>query len=55
MNMLEGKFEYAFNITKVSQIFDYLLEDMKIWLLDGHKVPAPKEIKGKWYYKWNNS
>lgn len=39
---LEVKFEYAFNIMSTNQIFEYMLKDEKIGLLDEHKIPHMK-------------
>jgi len=42
------KIEHAFNTTKVSHIFYYLLKDKHIRLLDGQNIRPVEEIKGKW-------
>ena len=52
---VSGKFKYAFDISKAKQIFDYLLKDHQIRLMDGHKIPSANEIKDKKYCKWHNS
>ena len=51
----EGKIDYSFDISKADQIFDHLLKDKQIKLLDGHKIPSQEELKGKRYCKWHNS
>lgn len=51
---MEDKIDYAFDVTKAGQIFDHLLKDKKIKLLDGHIIFQTDEIKGKRYYKWHN-
>ena len=48
---LENKEEFSFDISKVKQIFDHLLKDQYIKLLDGHKIPSPKELKNMRYCK----
>lgn len=37
---------------KSNHIFDYLLKDKQIQLLDGHKIPPTEKIKGMMYCKW---
>jgi len=44
---LEGQTEYAFEITKIGQIFEYLLKDKHIRLLDDHKIRPAEKIKDK--------
>lgn len=52
----KSKTEYSFDISKGGQIFEYyLLKDRQIRLLDDHKIPPPKELKGKMYCKCHNS
>ena len=38
---------YSFDITKADQIFDVLLKDKQIGLLEGKKMPSAEEIKNK--------
>lgn len=45
----EGKVEYSFDISKAGQIFDYLLKDKQIRLVDGNKIPPFEEIEGNKY------
>ena len=42
---------YLFDISKVDQIFDYLVKDKQINFLDSHKVPSVEDIKGRKYCK----
>lgn len=51
----KNKVEYAFDISKVDQIFDHLLKDQQIRLMEGHKIPSAEELKNKKYCKWHNS
>ena len=46
---------YLFDISKANQIFDCLVKDNQIKLLEGHKIPPANEIKGKKYSKWHHS
>ena len=45
---------YAFDITKAYQIFDILIRDKQLKLLDGHKIPSVEEIKSKNYCKYHH-
>lgn len=40
---------------KAYQIFDHFLKDKHNHLLEGQKIPTPKEIKVKRYCRWNYS
>lgn len=51
----EGKTAYSFDISKAYQIFNSLLKDKKIQLIDCNTIPPPEEQKGKKYCKWHNS
>ena len=46
--------EYSFDLTKVDEIFDALINDGKIKLFDGHVIPPPEDRAGKEYCKWHN-
>lgn len=50
-----NKTEYSFDFSKEDQIFNYLLKDKQIRLVDSHKIPPPEELKGKKYWKWHSS
>lgn len=39
--------EYAFDTTKVGQIFDHMLKDKHIWLLDAHVIPPTRRLKAR--------
>ena len=52
---LGNREKYLFDISKADQIFYHLLKDQQIKLSDGHKIPSPKELKNKKYYKWHHS
>ena len=45
---------YLFDISKVNQLFDYLIKDKQIKLSENHKIPPTDEIKGKKYCKWHH-
>ncbi|KAJ8555382.1 hypothetical protein K7X08_012878 [Anisodus acutangulus] len=55
MSASDDKVNYSFNITKADQIFDHLLKDKQIRLLDGYRIPSVEELKDKKYCKWHNS
>ncbi|KAH7851499.1 hypothetical protein Vadar_012534 [Vaccinium darrowii] len=46
---------YSFDITKAEAIFDQLVADKMIKFPTGHKLPFPKELKGKEHCKYHNS
>ncbi|XP_043717501.1 uncharacterized protein LOC122665417 [Telopea speciosissima] len=52
---LDSRARYSYNISKAESIFDHLLKDKQIKLLEGHQIPSAEEIKGKRYCKWHNS
>lgn len=52
---LKSKMEYTFDISKANQIFDHLLKDQQIRLIEGHKIPSTEELKNKKYCQWHNS
>ena len=52
---LESKEEYLFDISKIDQIFYYLLRDQQIKLPNRHKIPSPEELKNRKYCKWHHS
>lgn len=43
---------YIFNISKTTEIFDYLVKERFITYLVGHYIPLAPEIKRKEYYKY---
>ena len=47
--------KHLFDIFRVDQIFNHLLKDLQIKLLDGYKIPSPKELKNKKYCKSHHS
>ena len=44
---------YLFDISKADQIFNCLVKDKQIKLLEGHKIPPANEVKGKKHCKWH--
>ena len=46
---------YLFEISKANQIFDCLVKDKQIKLLEGRKIHPADEIRGKKYCKWHHS
>lgn len=51
----EGNEAYLFDISRVEQIFDYLVKDQQIWLPEGKKIPPSKRLRNKRYCKWHNA
>ena len=51
----KSKEEYLFDISKVDQIFNHLLKDQHIKILDRYKIPSPEKLKNKKYCKWHHS
>ena len=51
----EEKEVYLFDISKVDQIFDFLVKDKQIKLLEGHKLPLRDQIQNMKYCKQHNS
>ena len=51
----EEKETYLFDISKVDQIFDFLVKDKQIKLPKGHKLPPTNQIQNMMYCKWHNS
>ena len=41
----EEKEAYLFDISKADQIFDFLVKDKQIKLLEGHKLPPTDQIQ----------
>ena len=50
-----NKEAYLFDISKADQIFDCLVKDKQIKLLEGYKILPIDEVKGKKYCKWHHS
>ena len=48
-----GNKSYSFDITKVDQIFDVLLQDKQIVLPEGKKMPSAEEIKNRKFCKYH--
>ncbi|CAL8993776.1 unnamed protein product [Prunus brigantina] len=46
---------YTFDLTRAKAIFDLLLSEKKVKLSFGHKIPKPKELKGKTFCKYHSS
>ena len=47
----EEKEAYLFDISKADQIFDFLVKDKQIKLLEGHKLPPTNQIQNMKYCK----
>jgi hypothetical protein len=45
---------FEFDESKVMQIFDPLLREKQLKLLEGHKFPAAQELQGRPYCKWHH-
>ena len=52
---IEEKEAYLFDISKAYKIFDFLVKDKQIKLLEGHKLPPTNQIQNMKYCKWHNS
>jgi len=46
---------FDFDVTKAEQIFDLLLKEKQLKLLENHKQPTPQELQGRLYCKWHYS
>lgn len=44
-----------FDISKAEHIFDYLVKDQQIRLLEGQRIPLLEELRNKRYCKWHNA
>jgi len=47
--------KFAFDITKVDRIFDFLLREGQIKLSPNHVIPSAEELKKIKYCKWHNA
>ena len=47
--------QYTFEVAKTKEIFDFLLKEKCITIPVDHIFPTKEEMKGKDYYKYNNS
>ena len=47
--------QYTFKVSKIDQIFNFLLKEKFIKLPVDHKIPTTEELKGKDYCKYHNS
>jgi len=47
--------KFAFDITKVDRIFDFLLQEGQIKLSPNHVIPSAEELKKMKYCKWHNA
>jgi hypothetical protein len=45
---------FDFDESKVEQIFDLLLREKQLKLLEGHKFPTAQELQGRPYCKWHH-
>lgn len=46
---------YSFNIFKTNQIFNHLIANKVIKLLEEHIISLVEELKKKSYYKWHKN
>jgi hypothetical protein len=46
---------FDFDVSKVEQIFDLLLKEKQLKLLEGCKFPTAQELQGRSYCKWHHS
>ena len=47
--------KYSFDVSKANEIFDQLMKEGLIKLLNGVTFSSYEELKGKSYYKWHNA
>jgi len=47
--------KFAFDITKVDMIFDFLFQEGQIKLSPNHVIPSAEELKKIKYCKWHNA
>jgi len=47
--------KFAFDMTKVDRIFDFLLQEGQIKLSPNHVIPSAEELKKIKYCKWHNA
>jgi hypothetical protein len=45
---------FDFDERKVKQIFDLLLREKQLKLLEGYKIPTAEELQGRPYCKWHH-
>lgn len=46
---------FDYDVSKVEQIFDLLLKEKQLKLLEHHKFHTVQELQGRPYCKWHNS
>ena len=46
---------FDFDEAKAEQIFDLLLKERQLKLLENHKLPMTQELQGRLYCKWHHS
>ena len=46
---------FDFDVAKAEQIFDLLLKEKQLKLLENHKLPTAQELQGRLYCKWHHS
>ncbi|OWM82840.1 hypothetical protein CDL15_Pgr029201 [Punica granatum] len=51
----ESNNEYSFDLSRLDDIFDFLLIAGHIKLLAGHRMPSAEELKNREYCKYHNS
>jgi hypothetical protein len=47
--------KFGFDITKIDNIFDMLLQQGQIELSQFHTIPSEEELKRMKYWKWHNA
>jgi hypothetical protein len=47
--------KFGFDITKIDNIFDMLLQQGQIELSQFHTIPSEEELKKMKYWKWHNA
>ncbi|OMO51345.1 Retrotransposon gag protein [Corchorus capsularis] len=51
----DGNRIYSFDVSKTSDVFDYLYKSGMVKFPPGHNIPSPEIIKGKEYCKYHDS
>ena len=51
---IEENEAFLFDISKADQIFDFLIKDKQIKLLEGYKLPPTNQIQNMKHRKWHN-
>ena len=53
--IVDTQVQYTFEVAKTDEIFDFLVEEKFITFPKDHRIPNKDELRGKAYYKYQNS